>query len=69
MVTADNEMKQKDRVVEDNLVFGNVAAIGVTPISRTLAKHRDTKCPSWIRCDVDENMWPNAESQADKKMI
>jgi len=43
MVIADNEIKPKDiqsRVVEDNLVFGNIAAIGTTSISRTLAKHR-----------------------------
>ncbi|KAI7797505.1 hypothetical protein IRJ41_013831 [Triplophysa rosa] len=43
MVIADNEMKLKDiqsRVVEDNLVFGNIAAISITSISRTLAKHR-----------------------------
>lgn len=43
MVIADNEIKLKDiqsRVVEDNLVFGNIAAISITSISRTLAKHR-----------------------------
>ncbi|KAI7796246.1 hypothetical protein IRJ41_019955, partial [Triplophysa rosa] len=43
MVIADNEMKLKDiqsRVVEDNLVFENIAAISITSISRTLAKHR-----------------------------
>ncbi|XP_044038030.1 uncharacterized protein LOC122869274 [Siniperca chuatsi] len=43
MVIADNEIKLKDiqsRVVEDNLVFGNIAAISTTSISRTLAKHR-----------------------------
>ncbi|XP_051538153.1 uncharacterized protein LOC127431665 [Myxocyprinus asiaticus] len=43
MVIADNEIKLKDiqsRVVEDNRVFGNIAAIRITSISRTLAKHR-----------------------------
>ncbi|XP_039598918.1 uncharacterized protein LOC120521189 [Polypterus senegalus] len=43
MVIADNEIKLKDihsRVVEDNLVFGNIAAISISSISRTLAKHR-----------------------------
>ncbi len=43
MVIADNEVKLKDiqsRVVENNLVFGNIAAISITSISRTLAKHR-----------------------------
>ncbi|KAL1251937.1 hypothetical protein QQF64_019733 [Cirrhinus molitorella] len=43
MVIADNEIKLKaiqSRVVEDNLVFGNIAAISITSISRTLAKHR-----------------------------
>ena len=42
MVVADNEIKLKDiqsRVEEDNLVFGNIAAISVTTISRTLDKH------------------------------
>ncbi|XP_051543561.1 uncharacterized protein LOC127434686 [Myxocyprinus asiaticus] len=48
MVIADNEIKLKDiqsRVVEDNLVFGNIAAISITFISRTLAKHRVYKVP------------------------
>ncbi len=43
MVIADNEVELKDiqsRVVENNLVFGNIAAISITSISRTLAKHR-----------------------------
>ncbi len=43
MVIADNEVKLKDiqlRVVENNLVFGNIAAISITSISLTLAKHR-----------------------------
>ncbi|XP_048826950.1 uncharacterized protein LOC125704854 [Brienomyrus brachyistius] len=43
MVIADNEIKLKDiqsRIVEDNLVFGNIAEISITSISRTLAKHR-----------------------------
>ncbi len=43
MVIADNEVKLKDiqsRVVENNLVLGNIAAISITSISRTLAKHR-----------------------------
>ncbi|XP_073761989.1 uncharacterized protein [Danio rerio] len=43
MVIADNEIKLKEiqsRVVEDNFVFGNIAAISLTSISRTLAKHR-----------------------------
>ncbi|XP_051575674.1 uncharacterized protein LOC127453390 [Myxocyprinus asiaticus] len=43
MVIADNEIKLKDilsRVVEDNLVFGDIAAISITSISWTLAKHR-----------------------------
>ncbi len=43
MVIADNEVKLKDiqsRVVENNRVFGNIAAISITSISRTLAKHR-----------------------------
>ncbi len=40
IVIADNEVKLKDiqsRVVENNLVFGNIAAISITSISRTLA--------------------------------
>ncbi len=43
MVIADNEVKLKDiqsRVVENNLVFGNIAAISISSISLTLAKHR-----------------------------
>lgn len=43
MVIADNEIKLKEiqaRVVEDNLVFGNIEGISITSISRTLAKHR-----------------------------
>ncbi|XP_051524775.1 uncharacterized protein LOC127424032 [Myxocyprinus asiaticus] len=43
IVIADNEIKLKDiqsRVVEDNLVFGNIAAISIISISRTLAKQR-----------------------------
>ena len=43
MVIADNEIKLKDiqsRVVEDNFVFGNIAAISITSISRTLDEHR-----------------------------
>ncbi|KAF5899792.1 uncharacterized protein DAT39_010484, partial [Clarias magur] len=42
-VIADNEIKLKDiqsRVVEDNLVFGNISAISITSIFQTLAKHR-----------------------------
>ena len=38
---ADNEIKLKDiqsRVVEDNLVFRNIAVISITSISRTLDK-------------------------------
>ncbi len=42
MAIVDNEIKLKDiqsRVVENNFVFGNIAAISITSISRTLAKH------------------------------
>ncbi|KAJ8333926.1 hypothetical protein SKAU_G00412450 [Synaphobranchus kaupii] len=43
MVIADNEIKLKEihaRVVEDNLVFGDIEGISITSISLTLAKHR-----------------------------
>lgn len=43
MVIADNEIKLKEiqsRVVEDNVVFWNIAGISITTISRNLARHR-----------------------------